>query len=184
MKFYDSRELNWRNSWLMYKKTHVLAEQYYKIKRGREFLLSPFLKNITGTSMSIDSFYPGTVTYEFENAKSFWPTLFNSNPIFVGDYGDIDTDQKFDNIVALGQQLLRYNTVTECIERLLYLKKFMKQYMFVCLPMQTLQYHRLKYSDRQIIDSILDKTELEQIDIVVDFKYNNSYLWLRAKISS
>jgi hypothetical protein len=181
MKFYDSRKLNWRNSWFMYKKTHVLAEQHYKIKRGREFFLSEFLKNITGTSLSIDSFYPGTINYEFEHAIPFWSAMFDTTPTFIGDYRDINTDLVVDNVVALGQQLFRYKTITECIEQLIYLKKFTKKFMFVCLPIQTIQYHRLAYSKTQIIDHILAESNLQQIDMVADSQYNNVYLWIMIK---
>ena len=181
MKFYDSRNLNCRHSWMMYKKSHILAEQYYKIKRGREFLLSNFLKNITGTTLSIDNFFPGTVSYEFENARSFWSTLFDTNPNFIGNYRDIDTSHKFDAVIALGQQLFRYKTFDESVEQLTYLKQFTKKSMFVCLPIQTLQYHRLKYSESQITNSIITEAGLQKVDSISDLVYNTIYIWLTIK---
>lgn len=181
MKSYDSRKLDCRHSWFMYKKSHVLAEHHYKIKRGRAFFLTDFLKNITGTSLSIDSFYPGTANYEFEHAIPFWSVMFDTAPAFIGDYRDIKIDLVFDNVIALGQQLFRYKTISECIDQLIYLKKFTKKFIFVCLPIQTLQYHRLAYCRTQIIDHILAESNLQQIYIVGDPQYNNLYLWTMIK---
>ena len=134
MKFHKSI----RDNWFKYKQIHILANQYYKIKRGRNFLLTNFLKNITGTTVSIDSFFPGDVIYEFGQAKTFWPTMFNTTPIFIEDYREIPTVDTFDTVVVLGQLLFRYKTVDECIQQLTYLKKLMQGSMTVSYTHLTL----------------------------------------------
>jgi hypothetical protein len=182
MKSYDSRQLNCRHSWMMYKMTHVLAAQYHRIKRGREFFLSDFMKNISGTSICIDNFLPGTVSYEFENARTFWTKFFDTTPIFIGSCFDIDATQTFDNVVSLGEQLFRYKTIDESVQQLIHLKSMAKKSIFVCFPIQTMQYHRLKYSKVQTVDLLLQQAGLEKIDSISDAQFSNIYLWTKPKI--
>ena len=179
MKSYDLTQLNSRDNWLMYKKTHILAEYHHRVKRDRDFLLTDFLKNISGSVLSIDSFFPAEYWYEFVSAKTFCQS---PKPIFINHYSEIQISNQVDCVVALGQELFRYKTVAECITLMQYLQTFKAQSMFVCVPDRFIQYHRLKYSKFQIVDQILDACDLKQVDSVVDNTRGAMYLWIQSKI--
>lgn len=168
-----------RNSWMMYKKTHILAEYHHRIKRNRDFFLTDFLKNISGNVLSIDSCFPTKHWYEFVSAKAFCQS---SGPIFIDHYSQIQPSDQVDCVVALGQQLLRYKTVEECITLIQHLQTLKAQSMFICIPTRFIQYHRLKYSNSQIVDQILDGCNLQQVDSIVDNSRGSIYLWTQTKI--
>lgn len=167
-----------KSKWARYKQTHNLAKDYYKIKRNRSVELLDFINRNRqlGTCLSIDSFYPAienvTTSYEFE---TFADLFINGQ--FISAVTDINSDTKFDNIIAVGQNMLRYATYTQAVAVAMYLKGLLNSsgILIMCLPLKVMQYHRLKYNSTMLIKQLATECQFTVSDSVTD-NINNYYL--------
>lgn len=167
-----------KSKWAMYKQTHNLAKDYYKIKRNRPVELLDFINRnrLPGTCLSIDSFYPAvgnvTTAYEFE----VFADLFNGGQ-FIAAVTDIGSDAKFDNVIAVGQNLLRYATYAQAVDLAMHLKGLLNSsgILIMCLPLKVMQYHRLKYNSTMLIKQLATECQFTVSDLVAD-DINNYYL--------
>jgi hypothetical protein len=132
--------------------------------------------------VSIDSFYPaiGNVTIAYE--YSCFIELFN-NCEFIKSIDDIHLDCKFDNVIAVGQDLLRYTFYIDAVNAVNYLKQLLKKdgVLIICLPLKVMQFHRLKYNSTDLIEKLTSDCSVKLLGSTVD-NINNYYLALSNDI--
>lgn len=154
---YDQR---WRTDWFLYRQTHQLARDYYKIKQGRTTELLPWLLNNTAniSTLSLDSFYPALVThfdqidcYEYcyhENLFRDTQRKLCQNPQQI--------TQKYDQLLVLGEQNFKYQTTAQYTQLLLKYFDLLnnKGVIIICLPMLHHCFHRLRYQPQDVLNQI------------------------------
>lgn len=155
-------------NWRTYKKTHLLAQQYYRIrKNNKEHLLDLARVYVTpGTTVSVDSFSPAlsqvlSIDKSFEHSYvwNFWHRAFKKYPVeYVDTILDLPTQIVYNNVINLGSHMFKYKDLENIIKNILHLCKLAHSggTVICCLPMLLIQYHRLKYSKQQFVEQIIE----------------------------
>jgi len=156
----DRYDRRWRTDWMLYRQTHQLARDYYKIKKHRDSkILSWILAHVKDKSTVIlDSFYPALVDhftqvdcYEHVDQQNIFQatgTKFFENPTEI--------TQRYDQVIILGERPFKYQTTDQYTQSILSYFPMMKDraVMLTCLPMLHHCFHRLKYQPNDIVAQI------------------------------
>lgn len=170
-----------RRQWSLYKITHQLAADFYKIKRNRgSELLSWLIDNSTNcSSLSIDSFSPvlskyfNVDCYEFVHQKRVFANLPNIS--YMSDVSSIS--KQYQQIFILGQFTFKYKTTEQYAQLVCQYAKFLlnQGQMFLCLPMMHHCFHRLKHQELEIIDLINEKITADDLAVQKFIKINQCF---------
>jgi hypothetical protein len=145
---------------MVYRQTHQLARDYYKIKKHRASKLLPWvLSHMQDKStLLLDSFYPALVDhftqadyYEYDYQKN----VFRDSEVkFIKNPTEIT--QRYDQVIVLGERPFKYQTTDQYTQSILSYFPMMKEraVMLTCLPMLHHCFHRLKYQPNDIINQI------------------------------
>ena len=188
----SAAKFNWRT----YKKTHRLAQQYYRIrKNNKEHLLNVTLKYVVpGTTVSVDSFSPALCqvidvdkSFEHSYVWNFWHRAFEKYPVeYVDTILDLPTQSAYNNVINLGSHMFKYKDLENILKNILHLCKLAQcgGTVICCLPMLLIQYHRLKYSKQQFVEQIIECLKPYGVDCnLIRFETVNQcyYLFLKKQ---
>jgi hypothetical protein len=145
---------------MLYRQTHQLARDYYKIKKHRRSKLLSWIRfHVQDRStLILDSFYPALIDhfsqvdcYEHSHQQNIFQ---DPRAKFFNDLTEIT--QRYDQVIILGEFPFKYQTTDQYTQSILSYFSMMKEraVMLTCLPMLHHCFHRLKYQPMDVVAQI------------------------------